>query len=386
MKGFLAWLLMMVCWEGLSQPEWQFFKPNEVVNIDGLVVKSNEVLLINSANNSATISKTDFSEWGLVLDDTTAISAMSVDFSNFNRLTVVFNQAVGEFSPGEIVTCYNSCEKLFSLVDDLGLDSNVHIDAINWEDNSAGPLYMLVSFAQDFTFGGDYYSRNHVYSIIFPNVVAPQLNPVPVTESNYFNIKENMNLVALDTAEFGGSFLEFHAVDTVFMREDDSVVFPAAFFERSSQDISNFFSDELIGESQGLAAMMTLDTGWVRWQKDAMNLEVMENAGFLDLLLQRLGGKEHYISLEIENMDGSAVQGVDYNMGPTTFDWQNGHNNDQSVNLDIIDNQLVDGDRVFTVSLVPGSDFALIAWDLTNQITVTVLDDDGDLIFKNGFE
>ena len=168
MKYLLIYSLIFAACEVMAQPEWQYFKSNETVNIDGQVINPNQLVLINQVGTGSTISTEDLDQLPFQLADTSAISAMSIDYTNVNKLTMAFNTPVEGFLPGEVVSCYSSCVKIFSVVDDLGLDSNIHVDAINWEYNPQGSDYLLVSFSQDFIYNGNYFYRNHVYSILFP--------------------------------------------------------------------------------------------------------------------------------------------------------------------------------------------------------------------------
>ncbi len=389
-----SWLLL---WSITAQatPELIYMVPNETVEISGAVVKPNQALKIVNIDNVTGRSVRSFEEFDMFpLPDGVKIIGLS-RVKDPSRWSFVLSSALshpGGSPPasraGDVLLCasFEFCLPMFSAQDNLGLNANIQVDAIEWELGLDGENDLLVSFNMDFEYDGVVYDHNNTYRIDYPQNGDPISGFVD--SSGYdFNIQNNMNMTAYSSYDADDRFL-FYVSDTVFSRETGAVIFPSEFFEFSSSSVTNSFINEFKLAARGISAMTMADTGWVQWNDSGSVYEVYENEGSIAIPISRINGAEYNTSFVITAVDGSAVSGIDFQLNDTLKNWANGESGEKFVTLDVLNNQVQDGTRELelVVSANTGYEFSLVALNQTNRVTVMIRDDDSDLIFYDGFQ
>ena len=102
---------------------------------------------------------------------------------------------------------------------------------------------------------------------------------------------------------------------------------------------------------------------------------VNENGGTVVLELQRVGGSEGTLTIDIQTMDGTATIVNDYFgiPSPLTLSWPDGNTTPKTVTLPIVNDVLVEGDETFTMSITSANP----DWVGTPDIaTVTIVEFD----------
>ena len=127
-----------------------------------------------------------------------------------------------------------------------------------------------------------------------------------------------------------------------------------------------------------------MDTGWVTFDSP-IEITVLEHTGVLRIDLHRIDGAQYTISYVTEASDGTAVNNIDYQFTPTISEWPHLDTVPLSIEVNIIDNNDIDGNRSFDLQLFAANPLSLVNPN-ENTITVTIIDDEGDVIFSNGFE
>ncbi len=135
----------------------------------------------------------------------------------------------------------------------------------------------------------------------------------------------------------------------------------------------------------GNAVLGTNSTAVVNIQDDDLNsfaftagtASVAENGTNVVLTVVRTGST-NATTVKYATTPGTAKAGTDFTATTGTLSFANGDTN-KTITVPIIDNQKVDGDRVFTLSLnTPGTNDVLGA---TSAVTVTITDDDTAVSF-----
>jgi hypothetical protein len=100
---------------------------------------------------------------------------------------------------------------------------------------------------------------------------------------------------------------------------------------------------------------------------------VDENSGVLTLKLNRVGGSAGPIQLRYQLQDGTALAGRDMTAVSGDISWADGDSSEKSIQVAVLDNQRLDGDRQFRVLLSAVSG-ALLADGA--QVLVTIVDNE----------
>lgn len=109
---------------------------------------------------------------------------------------------------------------------------------------------------------------------------------------------------------------------------------------------------------------------------------VGEDEGSVALTIQRTGGSDGPVSVDVDTSDDTASAGVDYTAVNTVREFADGQM-ERTVNVTILDNVESDGDRDFQVVLSNPIGGATIG---SATATVTITDDDTDNLFADDFE
>ncbi|MBI2440245.1 MAG: hypothetical protein HYV35_02625 [Lentisphaerae bacterium] len=104
-------------------------------------------------------------------------------------------------------------------------------------------------------------------------------------------------------------------------------------------------------------------------QFSAATTSVAENAGSIILGVTRAGGSDGTASVHYATADGTALAGSDYIAASGTLDWLDGDATNKTITVDILDNNVYEGDRTFSVSLNnPGG--AVLGASATAMVTI----------------
>ena len=378
MKPFIVLFLFMVCLAAWSQPEWQFYVPQEAANISGLYVDHNQALVVKQVAGQITAETFDFeSETDFNIPDQVAV--ISLAFSpqpQATEISMTFSSPVSQFSTTDIVRCRNQqCFTALTL-SNLGIPVGTHVDAL---EQSAVDSFIYFSLDRFVESNGQLLDPKNIYFI-------SSFNPVTFTQIIDGNAVGINNATGLKGYDSINNTSGFYVADTVVETPNLGIAFPSEAYSDGFLDIGNTFSTELAAEVKGLHAYFSADTGWLEWTNN--NLTVMENAGQISVTVQRTDGNEYAVSVITDPIDGTAVGGDDYLYLGEMLDWDNLNDEDRTISIDLVDNNTVDGDRSFTINLIESSAdrFSLINAQM-RTVTITILDDEtSDLIFKDGFE
>lgn len=130
----------------------------------------------------------------------------------------------------------------------------------------------------------------------------------------------------------------------------------------------------LAGEQQlvhGRHASVPNLSGEIRFQQSSTS--VAENAGVVELVIERINGSDGDVLVSADTFDGTAVAGQDYPATAESVTFGDGEN-EKTIAIPIIDNNTAEPDETFTVTLTIISGAATITEP--SSITVTILDDD----------
>lgn len=103
------------------------------------------------------------------------------------------------------------------------------------------------------------------------------------------------------------------------------------------------------------------------------SLQVIENEGILELQVQRVQGTAGEVSVDYRAQSGTAVETQDFRLDPGTLTFAAGVTA-RTVEVEIIDNEVADGNRSFSVVLENPTGGAVLGDP--SQVEVTILDDD----------
>jgi len=103
---------------------------------------------------------------------------------------------------------------------------------------------------------------------------------------------------------------------------------------------------------------------------------VDESAGVAQITVERVGGDFGTLAIEVDTADGSAVAGVDYSsVHVLPLPFQDGDSEPRIVEIPIIDNVVVDGDRTINLILTSSNGSPI---GVPNTATLTIEDNDTD--------
>ena len=352
----------------IPQPEVQIFFPDQAALIDGQSINPRQALVVRTVDNIVLTDTFDLSTiTGLNLTDQTAITGFSAKSNGgpSNTYSYIFSlsTASGNFVRGDIIECnFDGC----SLLDSFGQNTSISaLDYINRIDD------LYVSFDTSFEVDNNWIEPTDVYRSGDFAVVYDGSNA---------GLDENNAITAFDTSEF------LETWSPLGMAETTKGLISAAEVYSASINTSNSIVEELTRQVTGINAYYSVNSGWLEF--DVGTINVAENAGIISFNVNRVDGVEGVTGAVVLDIDGTAVDGVDYNGLLNQYLWVDGDDQSIEVTLSIIDNDVEDGNRSFTIDLrEPNNDFSFSLINPNkNLITVNIIDDDGDLIFADGFE
>ena len=378
MKPLIILCLFLIASMGWCQPEWQFYVPKEAADISGLYVDHNQALVVKQVAGQVSAETFEFeTETPFDIPEQTAV--LSLGFSpqlSTTDIVLSFSSPIDTFYTSEIIRCRNlQCLSTVNL-SDFGAPRNTLIDALEVSAVDNRTHFSVDRFAE---VNGVVLDPQNVY-------VISSNNPFTITESidgDTVGIDGSSQLVGYDS---NNNTSGFYVADTVVNTPNLGIAFPSEAYSGGFLDIGTSFSTELAAEVKGLHAYFSADSGWLEWANT--NVMVMENDGQINVTVQRTDGNEYAVSVITDPIDGTAVGGDDYLYLGEMLDWDNLNDDDRSISIDVLDNNDIDGNRSFTITLVDSSAdrFSLINPQM-RTVTITIMDDEAsDLIFKNGFE
>ena len=368
MKGFTLSLLFIGSAVLHAEPDVQIFFPDQAATVDGLLVHSTQALVVKTIDglvstetfNLANVSGLNIPDNASVTGFTARNNGPSFTHSYIFSLSV----SAGDYVRGDVIECdFNGC----SLFDSFG--ENATISALDYI-NRVNDLY--VSFDTSFEVDNNWIEPRDVYRSSDFAVVFDGSNN---------GLNDNNSITAFDTSEFAATFSPMHMFNSV-----DGLVKASSVYS-SNLETNNIVVEELASEVSAVNAYYSIDSGWLEFEEDTIN--VAENAGFFSFNIARVDGFEGATSAVVIDVEGTAIDGVDYNGLLNQYSWLDGDNQSINVTLSLIDNNIIDGSRTFTLDLRERNNdysFSLVNPN-KNLITVNILDDDaGDLIFADDFE
>ncbi len=368
----MRWLLTswLICLAGMATaaPEWQIFFPDQATVVNGVYVDVNEALVIKQVDNLVMTERLDLAtETGLDIPDHVAVTGFTTKDnggpSSTSSYIFSLSAATGNFQKGDVIECNNDgCVLRHSFGENVGISA---LDYINRID------VMTAAFDKGFEFNGEYISPLNVYRVSDFVQVFDGLNA---------NLSDSNGISAFDTSEFAATLSPQHMYDSV-----DGLVTAAEVFS-TSVDTETAIADQLADQVTGIGAYYSLNSGWLEFEAQVIN--VSEGAGSVSLDIARVDGVENLVSVVTRDNDGTAVDGVDYEGTLFQYLWSDGDDSNRTLTINLIDNDLLDGTRSFTVELLERNSnysFALVNPN-KNLVTVNIIDDDGDLIFADSFE
>lgn len=373
---FLTLYLFGLCLSGtllaqpqLPQQEIQILFPDQAAVVNGIYIDPNQGLLIKTIDGVVQTETFDLAEiTGLSIPDNTAVTGFSAinavgPFVSDASYLFSLSSSVGDFVRGDVIECdFDGCD----LFDSFG--ENATVSALDYI-NRVGDLY--VSFDTSFIVANNWIEPADVYR-------ASDFAVVYDASAN--GLIDNNAITAFDTSEFLATFslLRMENINNELVKPAE-VYAPNLF-------LGNSVLDELAANVSGINAYYSADTGWVEFEEDTINIS--ENAGFVSFNLLRVNGSENDVTFVVRDLDGTAVDGLDYNGLLNQYIFADESDGSLEITLAVIDNDVEDGTRTFTVEIVESNNdfrFSLVNPN-KKLITVNILDDDGDLIFADGFE
>lgn len=160
----------------------------------------------------------------------------------------------------------------------------------------------------------------------------------------------------------------------------DLVAEPEERFDLQLTAVANVTPAALAAVGRILDDDAPLSSGSVRLRE--ATLAVSENAGSLQILVERVDGSSGAASVQFATADGSALAGLDYAAASGTLQWANGADGIRTITVPILFDPTAEPAEVFTLHLSQASGATLGA-PASAQITIV---DGAELLFRNGFE
>ncbi len=354
----------------LPQPDMQIIFPDQAAIVNGQFINSKRGLVIRHADGVFSTGVIDLES---IVDFFIPANVSVTGFTVINRggnflgevsYLMSFSSAVGAYKRGDVIECESSeCQ----LYDRPG--SNLSITSLDFDYDTSDLYY---SFETGFANNGEY---------IDPLKVYRGGDFMVMFNADGFGAESNNSISAFDSSIGNYSFSATSMFDS-----DLGLIKPAEVYSSFYQN-DNLFTFELSNKVSAVNAYFSADVGWAEFNESVININ--EGAGSVTIAVSRSGGGEYQLSPIIRSNDGTAVSGIDYEGLITQFFAINENEEERLLSIDIIDNNVVDGNRSFTVDLFEANfnSFYLSTVNPNkNILTINIIDDDGDLIFANGFE
>lgn len=131
----------------------------------------------------------------------------------------------------------------------------------------------------------------------------------------------------------------------------------------------------VIGGGTSIVALADVDGGTIVVGTPSVLVE--EGAGSVEVVVQRLGGRDGVATVDVATVAGTAVAGGDYTSVATTLSWSDGEGGPRSVSVPIVLSHLAEPDETFSVRLGDVTGALVGASDTTE---VTIADVDGGVV------
>jgi hypothetical protein len=114
----------------------------------------------------------------------------------------------------------------------------------------------------------------------------------------------------------------------------------------------------------------------------AATSNIAENGGQIQVTVSRTGGTDGAVSVDCDSSDGTATAGSDYTaVASQTLNWADGDGADKTCDVTITDDNDVEGNETFTLTLSGITGGAVLGGQTTNTVTITDDDNAGTLQF-----
>ncbi len=367
MNRFLTALLVSCAWGVHADPEWQFYFPDQAADIGGNYIDPNQALVIKRVAGQVQLETLDLADiTGLNIADHVAVTGFSARRNA--TVTTAFNYVftlsapIDGYPSGAVIECaFNGCSMLELFTNTGQITSLEYFNRMN---------ELWVSFDRGIEVSGQYISPANVYrtsdfSVAFDGVAA--------------GLVDNSIISAFDLSEATASFSATTTNDLPLGVVGASEVY-------STLAVLSSASAELAAEVSGVNAYFSADSGWIEFAES--QIQVFENVGSFTVEILRVGGVEYNTSAILTDIEGTALEGVDYDNVFAQYIWLDDGATANNATINITDNDLVDGNKSFKLLLSEASGsfgFSLVN-PVMKEVVITIVDDDGDLIFADDFE
>ena len=353
----------------MPEQELKILFPDQAAVINGTYINPSQGLMIKTIDGVEQTQTFELGDiTGINIPNNVAVTGFTVNNDGGSIASTVgyifsLSASSGNFVRGDVIECnLDQCD----IFDSFG--ANASISALDYI-NRVNDLY--VSFDTSFDEAGIWIESADVYR-------ASDLFTVFDASAN--GLSDNNGINAFDTSEFAATFSALKTEEI-----NNEVVKPSEVYS-STLNVGSAVMDELADNITGINAYFSADTGWIEFEQSTIN--VSEDAGSVIIDAIRVNGQEYDLTVVIRDVDGTAIDGVDYHGVFAQYRFSDDSNQGYELNLGIIDNNIVDGTRSFTVQIIePNNDYRLSLINPNkNMVTINIIDDDGDLIFADDFE
>jgi len=370
MNLLIVFCLMLLWGQVQAEPDLQLFFPENAIEIDGVFADRNEALMVRRINGQTYLRPFDLAAvTGVNIPDHASVTGFTArkDGLTSSSISYLFalDVSVDGYPRNSVIECsFQACQ----LQQQFAVGS-ANISSLEWINRTSD---LILSFDQWVNINGQVWEPSNAYRAS--------------DSTKYFDgqnqgMNQNSRISAYDRSEFEFTFSADSANDLMSGPVKASEVYSDQYTLIS--DVTASLTDQ----AGNIQAYFSADTGWLSMAD--IDIAVLENAGSVNLVIQRLGGHEYVTTAVLADVDGTAVDGVDYNGVFNQFFWIDGNDNDIVVSIDLLDNDQPDGDKTFTVELIESNSnhaFSLVDPD-RQVVTITIIDDEtSDLIFADGFQ
>jgi|GEM_PF-3224531 len=370
MKFLLMFCLLSVSALSYAGPEWQILFPDQAAVVDGHYIDHNQALVVRKVENLILTGVMNLADMtGLNIPDNVAVTGFTAindggPIASTASYLFSLSASAGDYLRGDVIECNSlGCQVYAAYGSEIGISS---LDYVN-RDND-----LLVSFDTGFSVNGQFINPAHVYN---------SSHFVVYFNSYSQGVGDNNSITAFDTSEFSPTFSASSMFDSATGLVKPAEVYSPPMFIESS------ITDELAEKVTGINAYYSVDSGWLGFEKNVIN--VSENASTVTFSVARVDGAENSTAVIARGIDGTAFDGIDYTGFFQAIYWADNNDDDGFVTVSLIDNDIADGTRSFTVELLEPNNSYMFSLVNPNKkyLTINILDDEsGDLIFADGFE
>lgn len=375
MKCRLIVCLLMGTWLAQAQNvQWHIWVPQDGITVQGIYGDHNQPII-----DGFDFSSLDLTTWlPFDIPDQTAITAMTLEpVDEGFALWLSLATPVAGYLPGDVMRCEaGSCALAFSAEQELMTPAHVAVDAVAL--NSFGGLNL--SFDSGFEYDGNYIDPQGLYLV---GTAVGNLVLVEQSNGSLLGMSEPSNLSSYGLSYNTQGVTNYYGGDVVYSRPNE-VIFTNEMLVIPSQDPSGYYATGFSDETQDVGAFHSLTTGNMDFSDSSV--VVSEGDGSLAIRVNRMNGFEGFVRVRMVVLNGgTAVENVDFEIVNPTVQWLDGETTEQTIQLNLLDNAVMDGTRNVFFILESDSLFASIS-GFSSFLEVVITDDDDDLIFADDFE